>query len=160
MRKFLALLLMLAGMVGVNAPAADGSIDAADAAAMRAVIEAQLAAFEQNDAERAFAFASPNIRHSFETPSGFLNMVQQGYPVVYRPQTVRFLPPRLVDDQPIQVVEMSDRDGMVWMAIYRLQKQPDGTWLIDGCALVPGRDAATDAGPGAGRTYAGRRHAV
>ena len=146
MRMLLIVLFLQSGSVA----AADLAIGESEASAIRAVIEAQLAAFEQDDAPAAFAFASPGIRRSFETPEGFVGMVRQLYPVVYRPRTVRFLPPRLVDDQPIQVVEMSDRDGVVWMAIYRLQQQTDGTWLIDGCALVHGRDAATDAGVGIG----------
>lgn len=154
MRQFLTLLLMVAGLTcGAVRAAEVVSILDPDAAAIRSVIEAQLAAFEQGDAEGAFRFASPGIRRSFETPDGFLTMVRQGYPVVLRPRTVRFLPPRLVDNEPIQIVEMSDRDGQVWMAIYRLQKQPDGTWLIDGCALVPGRDAAADAGPGGKKVF-------
>ena len=150
MRILLIVWFVLTGLMGVGVRAADLAIGEPDASAIRAVIEAQLAAFEQDDAPAAFAFASPGIRRSFETPEGFVGMVRQLYPVVYRPRTVRFLPPRLVDDQPIQVVEMSDRDGAVWMAIYRLQQQTDGTWLIDGCALMPGRDIATDAGARSG----------
>lgn len=146
MRILLIIWFVLIGLAAAGVRAADVVIGEPDAAAIRAVIEAQLAAFEQDDAMAAFAFASPGIRRSFATPEGFVGMVRQLYPVVYRPLTVRFLPPRLVDDQPIQVVEMSGRDGVVWMAIYWLQQQTDGTWLIDGCALVPGRDVATDAG--------------
>lgn len=146
MRMLLAVLLLLTGFAAAGTRAADLAIGEPDAAAIRAVVEAQLAAFEQDDASAAFAFASPGIRRVFETPEVFLGMVRQIYPVVYRPRTVRFLPARLVDDQPLQVVEMSDRDGVVWMAIYRLQHQVDGTWLIDGCTLVPGRDLTTDAG--------------
>lgn len=146
MRMLLIVWLVLTGLAAAGASAADVAIGEPDASAIRAVIEAQLAAFEQDDAPAAFAFASPGIRRSFETPEVFIGMVRQVYPVVYRPRTVRFLPPRLVDDQPIQLVEMSDRDGVVWMAIYRLQRQTDGTWLIDGCALLPGRDVTTDAG--------------
>lgn len=146
MRKLVAALLLLTGLAGSGAQAAVEVIGEPDASAIRTVIEAQLAAFERDDALAAFAFASPAIRRAFVSPDGFLGMVRELYPVVYRPRTVRFLPPRRVDDQPVQVVEMSDREGVVWMAIYRLQRQIDGAWLIDGCALVPGRDTTTEAG--------------
>lgn len=146
MGKLLAALLVCIGLTRFDARAAVDVIGEPDASAIRTVVEAQLAAFERDDALAAFAFASPAIRRAFVTPDGFLGMVREHYPVVYRPRTVRFLPPRRVDDQPVQLVEMSDSDGAVWMAIYRLQRQIDGTWLIDGCAVVPGRDITTDAG--------------
>ena len=28
-------------------------------------------------------------------------------------------------------------DGKSWVALYTLQRQPDGTWKIDGCVLLP-----------------------
>jgi hypothetical protein len=30
---------------------------------------------------------------------------------------------------------MTDAHGSVWLALYPMQQQPDGTWRIDGCQL-------------------------
>jgi len=32
-------------------------------------------------------------------------------------------------------VEMADEDDRLWLAIYRMQRQPDNSWRIDGCVL-------------------------
>lgn len=122
-------LLALALLACVTARAAD------DAQEIRAVIEAQLAAFATDDAAQAFSFASPNIQRMFGTPEKFLMMVRTGYPVVYRPSLVLFRPLEAVDGEPFQLVQMSDAAGQVWLAIYKMQRQPDGSWRIDGCVL-------------------------
>lgn len=130
--------LVLALLVSRPVCAADG-----DAVEIRAVIEAQLAAFAADDAAKAFSFASPAIQSMFGTPEDFLMMVRTGYPVVYRPTSVHFRPLRVVDGQPIQVVQMSDGDGRVWFAVYKMQKQADGSWRIDGCTLRQAESRST-----------------
>ena len=115
-------------------------MSAADAEAIRSVIEAQLAAFAADDADAAFAFASEGIRKTFGTADNFLAMVKASYPVVYRPASVLFLDPEKIDDEIMQGVEMSDDTDRLWLAVYRMQRQTDNTWRIDGCVLksLPG----------------------
>ena len=48
------------------------SVSAADARAVRQVIEAQLDAFKRDDAPRAFSYAAPGIREAFGTPEKFM----------------------------------------------------------------------------------------
>ncbi len=78
-------------------------------------------------------------------------MVRTGYPVVYRPNSVQFEPPAVVDGEVIQPVRMTDADGQAWIAFYPMQRQADGAWRIDGCQLTAcgatGSDAAAHAGP-------------
>src|SRR6516225_5395557 len=62
----------------------------ADAAAIRNVIESQFAAFQRDDGEAAFAFASPRIRERFATAENFMRMVREGYAAVYRPRDTAF----------------------------------------------------------------------
>jgi hypothetical protein len=33
-------------------------------------------------------------------------------------------------------VQLTDEAGDTWLALYTLEKQPDGSWLISGCTLV------------------------
>jgi hypothetical protein len=117
-------------------------IPAAEAQKVRAVIEAQLAAFAADDAPRALSYAVPDIRQRFPAPENFLDMVRRSYPVVYRPKSVGFLEPELADNEVYQAVEMSDANGVLWIAIYRMGRLEDGSWRIMGCRVVPGEGRA------------------
>ena len=118
------------------APAQD-AVPPEDARAVRAVIEAQLNAFRRDDAERAFAFATPGIRATFGDAETFMHMVRQSYAVVYRPSSVAFEAPLLVHGELVQPVRLTDAAGRAWLAVYPMQRQPDGRWLTNGCQLVP-----------------------
>jgi hypothetical protein len=111
-------------------------LGAEDLEAMRAVVQGQLDAFAANDGDRAFGFASPGIRDSFGDSGAFMQMVREGYAPLVHPGTVRFLPVRLIEGAPAQVVELSDDDGTEWIAVYRLRRETDGRWSIDGCTLL------------------------
>jgi hypothetical protein len=119
------------------------SVSAADARAVRAVIEAQLEAFRRDDAPRAFSYAAPGIREAFGTPEKFMAMVREQYAVVYRPRSVSFVEPVMAGEDLVQPVRITDGDGRTWMAIYPMAKQPDGSWRINGCHLarLPAREA-------------------
>ena len=66
-----------------------------------------------------------------------MQMVINGYPQVYRPKSVTFL--ELVEDEGrlIQRATIVGPDDVAVMALYPMLRMPDGTWRIDGCALVP-----------------------
>jgi hypothetical protein len=106
---------------------------------VKATVQAQLAAFAADDAEQAFAFATLTIQNIFQTPANFMTMVRQAYPVVYRPAKVMFLSPRTLDAAVAQPVHLTDAAGQSWLAMYMLERQADGRWLINGCVLVPDR---------------------
>jgi hypothetical protein len=124
-------------------PAAAEPVSASDTKAVRGVVEAQLAAFAADDAKRAFSYAAPAIREMFGTPERFVAMVRAGYPVVYRPATINFLHPAWVDRQLVQGVHLTDSDGTLWLAIYRLERQPDRSWRISGCDVQPASGKST-----------------
>ena len=107
----------------------------ADAKEVREVVEAQLDAFRSDDAARAFSYASDGIREAFRTADNFMAMVQSAYPVVYRPRSLAFQPAMLFQGIVVQPVRMTDAEGRGWLAVYPMQKQPDGSWRIDGCQL-------------------------
>ena len=129
--KAAALLLLLAPCL-----AAAQSVSAADARAVRAVIQAQLEAFRRDDAPRAFSYAAPGIREAFGTPEKFMAMVREQYAVVYRPRSVSFEEPLMAGEDLVQPVRMIDGYGRAWMALYPMVKQPDGSWRINGCHLA------------------------
>jgi Domain of unknown function (DUF4864) len=110
--------------------------------AMRRVIDAQLQAFARDDEQQAFALASPGIQERFGTAATFTQMVREQYAVVYRPASRAFLRPVVEDGTVIFPVQLSDRDGRVWVALYTMQRVA-GDWRIAGCQLVPGAASAT-----------------
>lgn len=129
------LLILALNVLGI-AQAQTRPLDPADTESIRSVIEAQLAAFRADDASKAFSFASAGIRQKFESAENFMDMVRAAYPAVYRPASVSFQEPEAADDETLQKVELEDADGRLWLAVYRMQRQPDGAWLIDGCVLA------------------------
>jgi hypothetical protein len=67
----------------------DGSVGGADQAAIRQVIQNQIAAFRRDDGAAAFSYASPSIRAQFGSPENFMHIVRNAYQPVYRPSSVR-----------------------------------------------------------------------
>jgi hypothetical protein len=135
-------MLLVLALGGPATARADDAPDAADLAAIRSVIEAQLAAFQADDGATAFGFASPAIQAMFGDPATFLAMVRAGYLPVYRPREVRFQPLILHRGEPVQPVLLVGPDLEVVTAYYAMQQQPDGSWRINGCVLGPAADEA------------------
>jgi len=132
-----ALLLALAA-----APAHAQPLGGNDTSEMRRVIDAQLEAFSRDDEEQAFAFTSPGIRERFGTAATFVRMVREQYAVVYRPASRTFLKPVVEDGNVIFPVQMSDRAGRVWVALYTMRRV-GGEWRVAGCQLVAGAALST-----------------
>jgi hypothetical protein len=140
LRSILAIVLW--GFMSV-ASLAD-SISATDKAEFQRIITAQITAFRADDGPAAYDFAAPVVRNIFPTPEIFMAMVKQGYPQVYRPQSFNFTE-ALIDPtgRPAQKMTVVGPDGKSYIALYSMEKQPDGTWRISGCTLleIPGLDA-------------------
>ncbi len=134
LRSLFRVLAALGLAVSLSAQAA--GVSKADAQQVRDVIQAQLDAFAADDARRAFSYAAPGIRRMFGTPERFLEMVREGYPVVYRAASIGFLKPEANGRTVIQAVEMADGEGKLWVAVYQLERHR-GAWRIAGCELVP-----------------------
>lgn len=125
------LLLCLAGLAG---PAV--AVDAADRSAIRRVIDGQLQALRRDDADGAYAYASPGVQGMFPSADRFMSMVEQGYKPVYKSRSHAFGALRETEAGLFQSVRVKDADGVDWTALYALEKQPDGTWKISGCQIV------------------------
>jgi hypothetical protein len=130
-RRLCALFLLIPLIAAAQAP----SVSPADARAVRAVIEAQLDAFQHDDGERAFSYAAPGIRETFRTAENFMEMVRTQYAVVYRPSRVQFEDALIVQGEVVQPVRFTDALGQLWLAIYPMERAADGVWSINGCYL-------------------------
>ena len=106
-------------------PAQDAGSD------IRTVIQRQFDAFQADDFETAFTFASPLIQQMFGTAENFGIMVQRGYPMVHRPAAVEFLDSVRRGDRTYQDVQVTDRAGNVHLLEYEMVETTDG-WEING----------------------------
>jgi len=125
-------------LFAVAARAQEAVVPEADRAAIRAVIEQQLAAFARDDAAGAFAFASPAIQRQFGTPDVFMRMVRTAYPTVYRPRAVSFGETRIMDYAIVQQLDLIGPNGTGEHAFYVMEQEEDGSWRINGVAMQPG----------------------
>jgi hypothetical protein len=109
---------------------------AADAAAIRRVVERQLAAIRRDDGAEAFSYAAPAIQQQFVTPEAFMRMVRDGYRPVYRPRQVIFQGVLLHNGEWVQPLLVTAEDGRVVIALYEMERQPDATWRVSGVLLL------------------------
>jgi hypothetical protein len=133
-----ASLLLLAPMAS-EAQEATG-LTAADGMAIRQVIESQLEAFQRDDGASAFSYAAPSIQSKFGDPATFMGMVRSGYAAVYRPREVEFRELRASGGTIQQEVLFVGPDGKAVIALYDMERQPDGSWRIKGVTLVTAPD--------------------
>ncbi|MGF6230397.1 hypothetical protein QFZ27_004352 [Inquilinus ginsengisoli] len=142
--RVLALFLLIAMPAFAQAQSGDEGnstvVGNADGPAIVGVIQKQLEAFQADRAAEAFGYASPDIQHLFGTADNFLAMVRQGYPPVYRPRSVDFRELVTSEGRIVQKVLFVGPDGVPVIAEYFMERQPDGSWRIDGCRLDRGGD--------------------
>lgn len=114
---------------------------AEDGSAIQGVIGDQIEAFKADDFGRAFTFAGPGIQGMFRSPENFGAMVRGGYPMVWRPQSLRFGDLREERGALMQRIIVQDAQGMTHVLDYRMGFY-DGEWRIDGVTMVRAPDVA------------------
>lgn len=102
---------------------------------IQSTITSQIEAFTEGDAARAESFASPGIKSMFPDASGFYGMVKQSYAPLIHPRSTHFEPTVTSEQGTVQHVTVVDTAGVVWTAVYTLEKV-DGHWAISGCVLL------------------------
>ena len=98
-------------------------------------ISSQIEAFLADDFPTAFTFASPNIQMLFGSPERFGSMVQNGYPMVWRPAETRFLELRSINGLLWQKVMIRDRAGDIHILDYQMIPTSEG-WKINGVQIL------------------------
>jgi len=131
---------LLLSFAAAGASAAE-EVGAEDRRAVRTVIEAQLKAFAANDAAAAYSYASPGIRTQFKDAATFMEMVRSSYPMMIGPTGTSFFVPEWGAGVILQGVQIRDREGRYWRALYEMQRQPDLRWRINGCIIIEDDDA-------------------
>jgi hypothetical protein len=139
--------LLLAALIAAPAfaawPAPGPTLPEKDWNAIRQVIDDQLSALKAGDGARALAFAAPGIRAQFGTPENFLRIVRSGYAPLLDARYQAFLDGAVIDGATIQPLRLVMPDSTVLVALYQMQRQPDGRWRIAGCVIAPSTVQAT-----------------
>lgn len=133
MRMFPALFslgVIVTPLIAMAEDAVDGS---------RHVIEKQIEAFLNDDAEAAYAFAAPGIQARYPDKDAFFAMVKKSYQPVYHPGNFAFGRSKNIENGAMILHEVliEGEDGKDWKAVYQLLRQPDGTYKIGGVVIVP-----------------------
>ncbi len=132
MRGFL--LGLAAGVLFAGAALAQDAQDG-----ITATIQSQIDAFRADDFETAFSFASPTIKGIFGNSDRFGSMVRQGYPMVWRPGSVRYLELEERGAGAFQKVLITDMQGVPHVLEYQMIETPDG-WQINGVRILEAPD--------------------
>lgn len=106
-------------------------------------ISSQMNAFQSQEHERAFGYASPDLQKLFGSTDRFIGMVKNGYGAIYGARGFSFGRSRLKDGLLYQELLVTGPDGREWLALYTMTQLADGTWRIAGVQLVPGAGHST-----------------
>jgi hypothetical protein len=112
-----------------------GAAVAQDQAAITATIQSQIDAFLADDFETAFTYASPAIKQMFGSSERFGSMVRQGYPMVWRPGSVKYLELEEKLGGLYQKVLVTDAQGVPHILEYQMIETADG-WQINGVQIL------------------------
>jgi hypothetical protein len=99
------------------------------------VISDQIEAFQKDDSEGAFDFAAPTIKNIFGNHRRFAEMVQRGYPMVFRPKGFSFRESQSDDTTAQQDVLIEDQSTDLHLLRYTLVLL-DGEWKISGVEIL------------------------
>ena len=100
------------------------------------IIESQIQAFLDENAELAYSFAAPMIKMKFNNPLEFMSMVKNYYEPVYNPKQFYFIDARYFEGAIYHQLQVISQQDESFLATYSLI-QDEGKWKISGCAVYP-----------------------
>ncbi len=128
--------LLAAGLFTAFLSSPAGAQNAPPAVEARALISQQLDAFDRDDAAGAYALVTPGLKTTFTDPGAFMTLVRDHYAPVYRRRAVKFGDAKIDGDTIAITATLTDGENQVWTALYGLERQADGQWLINSCKLL------------------------
>ena len=102
----------------------------------QSVIESQIQAFLDENAELAYSFAAPLIKMKFTNAFEFMSMVKNYYEPVYNPKQFYFLEAKYYEGAIYHQLQVISQKNESFLATYSLI-QDEGRWKISGCAVYP-----------------------
>ena len=102
----------------------------------QSIIESQIQAFLDENAELAYSYAAPLIKMKFNSPQEFMYMVRNYYEPVYNPKQFQFLDAKYFEGAIFHQLQVISQKNESFLATYSLI-QDEGKWKISGCAVYP-----------------------
>ncbi len=137
-RRLLVTLSLFLAVASHTATAAEENSLNQDLSEVQNIISQQVLAFQAENGEMAFSFAAPMIRSQLGSPQNFMMMVKHHYNPIYSARSFSFQKRMEKDRSIFQEVEfVSDLDGGINTAIYKVTKLNKLGWRISGVQLVP-----------------------
>ena len=100
------------------------------------IIESQIQAFQNKNAELAYSFASPMIKLRFNNPQEFMSRVKSFYEPVYNPKQYYFINSKYFEGSIYHQLQIISQSNMSYLATYSLIKD-ENEWKISGCSVKP-----------------------
>ena len=100
------------------------------------IIESQIKAFQNKNAELAYSFASPIIKLRFNNPQEFMSMVKSFYEPVYNPKQYYFIDSKYFEGSIYHQLQIISQSNTSYLATYSLIKD-ENEWKISGCSVLP-----------------------
>jgi len=100
------------------------------------IIESQIQAFQNKNAELAYSFASPMIKLRFNNPQEFMSMVKSYYEPVYNPKQYYFIDSKYFEGSIYHQLQIISQSNISYLATYSLIKD-ENEWKISGCSVMP-----------------------
>jgi hypothetical protein len=135
--RALALAVWILSGAALAAQPEIATLPAQEWTAIRKVIDDQREALKAGDGAKAMTYAAPGIREQFGTPDNFMRMVREGYGALLTARRTQFLEGAVIEDAIVQPLRLVLADDTVLVALYQMQKQPNGEWRIAGCLIAP-----------------------
>ena len=98
------------------------------------IIESQIQAFLDENAELAYSYAAPLIKMKFNNPLEFMSMVKNYYEPVYNPKQFYFIDARYFEGAIYHQLQVISQQDESFLATYSLI-QDEGKWKISGCSV-------------------------
>lgn len=102
---------------------------------IRATVRGQIQALVSRDAQQAFAYLAPVTKDYFADSKNFIQVLsRQMVPMMH---AKRFLMAELEREatDAVQTVVLTGPHNHEWLAKFKVERQPDGTWRVKGCHI-------------------------
>jgi hypothetical protein len=121
----------------------DSGLSGVERGDIQAAVRGQIQALATRNADAAFSFLSPLAQQFFVDPPTFLTTLnRQMIPVMYAKRFALTGLEREAGDA-VQHVVFTGPKNHEWVARFKVERQPDGAWLVKGCHVELARGQLT-----------------
>lgn len=102
---------------------------------IRASIRGHIRALTARDADAAYDILTPLVKDYYNDSNSFLKVLTSQLKPLANARSFAFAEIAREDTQAVQSVVLIDPEGREWIAEFRLERQGDGRWAIQGCQV-------------------------